>query len=49
MALRALLKGITLDGLLSFPFMSAGFTGVLVCGHYVFLFLASYGDPAGSP
>lgn len=33
MAAWTLLEGIFLDGLLSFPLVSAGFTGVLVRGH----------------
>lgn len=33
MALRTLFEGVFLDGLFGFPLMSAGFTGVLVCGH----------------
>ncbi len=33
MAVRAHFEGIVLDGLFEFPLVSAGFTGVLVCGH----------------
>lgn len=33
MALRTFLERVVLDGLFGFPLMSAGFTGVLVCGH----------------
>lgn len=33
MTLRALLERVFLDGLFGFPLVSAGFTGVLVCGH----------------